>query len=50
MNERFAQRLGDAVARRESQIVLGLDPDPAALWPAARVAKRDLSEALRANV
>jgi orotidine-5'-phosphate decarboxylase len=33
--ERFAQRLGDAVARRESQIVLGLDPDPAALWPAA---------------
>ncbi|HLW95887.1 MAG TPA: orotidine-5'-phosphate decarboxylase [Solirubrobacteraceae bacterium] len=35
MSERFAGRLGDAVARRESQIVLGLDPDPAALWPAA---------------
>jgi orotidine-5'-phosphate decarboxylase len=33
--ERFAQRLGEAVARRESQIVLGLDPDPAELWPAA---------------
>jgi orotidine-5'-phosphate decarboxylase len=31
----FAQRLGDAVERRQSQIVLGLDPDPAALWPAA---------------
>jgi orotidine-5'-phosphate decarboxylase len=35
LSERFAQRLGDAVARRESQIVLGLDPDPAALWPQA---------------
>jgi orotidine-5'-phosphate decarboxylase len=32
----FAQRLSDAVAARESQIVLGLDPDPARLWPAAR--------------
>jgi orotidine-5'-phosphate decarboxylase len=31
----FAQRLSDAVAARESQIVLGLDPDPARLWPAA---------------
>ena len=30
-----------AVAARESQIVLGLDPDPANLWPAAaRVAER----------
>jgi orotidine-5'-phosphate decarboxylase len=35
LNERFAQRLGDLVAQRESQIVLGLDPDPAALWPQA---------------
>lgn len=26
-------RLAAAVARRESQIVLGLDPDPARLWP-----------------
>jgi len=28
-------RLADAVAARESQIVLGLDPDPAKLWPRA---------------
>jgi orotidine-5'-phosphate decarboxylase len=34
----FAQRLAEAVARRQSQIVLGLDPDPGALWPAARAA------------
>ena len=35
MSSSFAQRLSDAVAARESQIVLGLDPDPARLWPAA---------------
>jgi orotidine-5'-phosphate decarboxylase len=29
-----ADRLADLVARRESQIVLGLDPDPERLWPA----------------
>jgi orotidine-5'-phosphate decarboxylase len=34
----FAQRLSDAVAARESQIVLGLDPDPVRLWPAAAAA------------
>jgi len=34
----FAHRLTDAVAARESQIVLGLDPDPARLWPAAAAA------------
>jgi orotidine-5'-phosphate decarboxylase len=34
---RFAQRLAVAVAARESQIVLGIDPDPARLWPAAAV-------------
>jgi orotidine-5'-phosphate decarboxylase len=34
----FAERLSEAVAARESQIVLGLDPDPAALWPAATAA------------
>lgn len=28
-----ADRLAALVARRESQIVLGLDPDPARLWP-----------------
>jgi orotidine-5'-phosphate decarboxylase len=29
----FGERLAACVAARESQIVLGLDPDPAALWP-----------------
>lgn len=29
----FGDRLAAAVARRESQIVLGLDPDPNRLWP-----------------
>ena len=32
---RFAERLVSRVAARESQVVLGLDPDPARLWPAA---------------
>jgi orotidine-5'-phosphate decarboxylase len=31
----FAERLTAAVTRRESQVVLGLDPDPAHLWPQA---------------
>ena len=31
----FGERLAAAVAERESQIVLGLDPDPARLWPVA---------------
>jgi orotidine-5'-phosphate decarboxylase len=31
----FGDRLADAVARRESQVVLGLDPDPARLLPVA---------------
>ncbi len=31
----FGDRLAELVARRESQIVLGLDPDPALLWPRA---------------
>src|SRR6478672_163128 len=31
----FGDRLARAVAQRESQIVLGLDPDPAKLWPGA---------------
>jgi orotidine-5'-phosphate decarboxylase len=31
----FGDRLASCVAGRESQIVLGLDPDPLALWPAA---------------
>ena len=32
---RFADRLAAVVAGRESQVVLGLDPDPARLWPLA---------------
>src|SRR3954469_20297180 len=31
----FGDRLAAAVSRRESQIVLGIDPDPSRLWPAA---------------
>ena len=31
----FGDRLAGAVAARESQIVLGLDPDPERLWPGA---------------
>jgi orotidine-5'-phosphate decarboxylase len=31
----FGDRLAAAVAERESQIVLGVDPDPAKLWPEA---------------
>ncbi|HET9094426.1 MAG TPA: orotidine-5'-phosphate decarboxylase [Solirubrobacteraceae bacterium] len=33
--ESFGDRLAERVQRRESQIVLGLDPDPALLWPHA---------------
>jgi orotidine-5'-phosphate decarboxylase len=32
---RFADRLAERVASRGSQFVLGLDPDPARLWPEA---------------
>jgi orotidine-5'-phosphate decarboxylase len=31
----FGDRLAERVAARESQLVLGLDPDPARLWPDA---------------
>jgi orotidine-5'-phosphate decarboxylase len=31
----FGDRLAERVAARESQLVLGLDPDPARLWPEA---------------
>jgi len=31
----FGERLASAVADRSSQLVLGLDPDPARLWPRA---------------
>jgi orotidine-5'-phosphate decarboxylase len=33
--EPFGDRLADRVVARESQLVLGLDPDPARLWPEA---------------
>jgi orotidine-5'-phosphate decarboxylase len=31
----FGQRLAERVATRESQVVIGLDPDPRRLWPQA---------------
>jgi orotidine-5'-phosphate decarboxylase len=31
----FGDRLAERVSRRESQLVLGLDPDPSRLWPHA---------------
>jgi orotidine-5'-phosphate decarboxylase len=34
----FGERLAAAVERRQSQIVLGLDPDPAVLWPVGQAA------------
>jgi orotidine-5'-phosphate decarboxylase len=37
VNADFADRLAALVDERRSQIVLGLDPDPAALWPGAVV-------------
>jgi orotidine-5'-phosphate decarboxylase len=45
----FGDRLAERVASRRSQIVLGLDPDPARLWPDAvrradsRTASRDVA-------
>jgi orotidine-5'-phosphate decarboxylase len=38
----FPDRLAALVEERRSQIVLGLDPDPAALWPVAVEAANDL--------
>jgi orotidine-5'-phosphate decarboxylase len=32
---RFGDRLAAAVAARRSQVVVGIDPDPSALWPSA---------------
>ncbi len=34
----LGRRLADRVAARESQVMLGLDPDPARLWPQAAAA------------
>jgi orotidine-5'-phosphate decarboxylase len=48
----FSDRLATAVAARESQIVLGIDPDPARLWPGAldraSRARADLAEGFAA--
>jgi orotidine-5'-phosphate decarboxylase len=48
----FGDRLAAAVAARESQIVLGIDPDPARLWPdpleRASQARAALAQALAA--
>ena len=42
----FGDRLAAAVAARESQIVLGLDPDPARLWPGTADAAPDAATAV----
>jgi orotidine-5'-phosphate decarboxylase len=48
----FGDRLAAAVAARESQVVLGIDPDPARLWPdpleRASQARAALAQALAA--
>jgi orotidine-5'-phosphate decarboxylase len=48
----FGERLASCVAARESQIVLGLDPDPMQLWPeigdGVRELPADASPAVRA--
>lgn len=43
MSRGFPDRLAALVEERRSQIVLGLDPDPAALWPVA-LEPEDVSE------
>src|SRR3954468_18830289 len=42
MARHFGDRLAAAVAVRQSQIVLGLDPDPARLWPEAMRAGQEV--------
>ena len=44
----WADRIAAVVAERESQIVLGLDPDPRRLWPVAD-SGGDLGSAVRAH-
>ena len=46
----FGDRLTEAVAARESQIVLGIDPDPAKLWPAAVEATSEARARLAATL
>ncbi len=54
MSSGFGDTLAQRVAERESQIVLGLDPDPQALWPGvhdtARGLRADASPAWRTAV
>jgi orotidine-5'-phosphate decarboxylase len=45
----FGDRLAAAVAERESQIVLGLDPDPSRLWPDAVAGAREAAAAVLAH-
>jgi orotidine-5'-phosphate decarboxylase len=45
----FADRLTALVWRRESQIVLGLDPDPMRLWPVGEDVGRELSATASAS-
>ena len=47
--EPFADRLAALVEERCSQIVLGLDPDPARLWPAALEGAAPASSEVRAR-
>jgi orotidine-5'-phosphate decarboxylase len=44
---RFGDLLAARVAERESQLVLGIDPDPAALWPEAALEAGEGSPAQR---
>lgn len=46
MARSFGDILAARVAERESQIVLGIDPDPAALWPQAAEGRRAAAEGL----
>src|SRR3954451_11084156 len=48
---RFSDRLAQLVEERRSQVVLGLDPDPATLWPSAvgRAGRRVGELALRSG-
>jgi orotidine-5'-phosphate decarboxylase len=50
MSQPFGSRLADAVQRRGSSLVLGLDPDPQKLWPQALgAAPADADAATRAG-
>ena len=50
MAMRFSDRLADLVEERQSQIVLGLDPDPGRLWPEAVARATEAAVADRAQL